>query len=282
MADDFNFGSVFNFAAIQKRVDDLYATKWMQPNACYPVCLFYTESEISSSEFSIDKFLKFHTNVDRAISLKNDKGKDVLVFNSNSQKIDIVEAPKNLTEYLNIELSKIANTGVTAGDDVLRNFSRVTGLKSPTMPIAKKDGTISASKDESGKDATVNLEFLCDRELKTLSYLQAWESRWVHRDYQKQAFLDKSDNDTVSSKGGGGEGFLGILNCSIDIDGKITPLSHLSLFGLIPKNIEIPNELGPQAGTNSMPKITVKCTYSNAVLVYPSHDNKRLQYFYYV
>lgn len=280
MAGEFNFGSVFNFAAIQKRIDDLYDTKWFQPNACYPVCFFYTDSEISSSAFSIDKFLKFHTNVDSAVNLKNAKGRNVLVFNSNTQIVDMVVAPKNLTEYLNIELSKIANTGVKAGDDVLRNFSRVTGLKSPTMAVSKKDGTIAASKDESGKDATINLEFLCDRELKTLSFLQAWESRWIHRDYQKKAFLDKSDND--KDGGGGGEGFLGILNCSIDVNGNITPLSHLSLFGLIPKNIELPSELGPQAGSNSMPKITVKCTYSNAVLVYPSHDGTKLQYFYYV
>lgn len=284
MADEFNFNSVFNFAEIQKRVDNLYDTKWYQPNACYPVCFFYTDSEISSKDFTIDKFLKFHTNVDKAVTLTNES-KHVLVLNSNTQIIDTVPAPKNLTEYLNIELSKIADTGVTAGDDVLRNFSKVTGLKSPTMAVSKKDGTIATSKDESGKDATVNLEFLCDRELKTLSFLQAWESRWVHRDYQKKAFLDKTDNTEKSIVGGsdgGGEGFLGILNCSIDVNGNITPLSHLSLFGLIPKNIEIPSEFGPQAGSNSMPKITVKCTYSNAVLVYPSHDGKKLQYFYYV
>lgn len=273
--------SSFDFNEIQKRVDALADTKWFQANACYPVCFFYTKSATSTAEFSVDQFLKFHTNINVTKKLK---GKEL--FTSNETDFSaVIKAPKTLTDYLIIETNHLMKTGLAADDEVLRQFSKVSGLKSPTVPLSKNNGALAASKDDSGKDATINLEFLCDRELKTLTYLQAWESKWIHHDFQKKSFLDKADtNDTKGSNddASGGEGYLGVLNCSIDINGNITPLSHLSLFGLIPKNIELPGELGPQVSSNSLPKIVVKCTYSNAILVYPDRSNKRLNYFYYI
>lgn len=263
---------LLDFDKIQKRIDIIDNTKWYQANACYPVTFFYTKEKESSTDLSIDSFLRQHSNNARP-SKKEDP-----VLGTN-----LLSTPKTLKDYIATE-TKLSTTGEPASDTVLAYFSKISGLKTPNIPVAKNNGMLTASKHD-WKDSTVTLEFICDREFKVLKYLQAWQSRWFVFDWQKHAFADKSNQEDKAGDNKivvkyGGEGFLGLANCSVDINGQVNVLSHLSLFGLIPKTITPPSEVGPQTNPSGLPKIQVVCTYAHAILVYPATDSK-LNFFYF-
>lgn len=258
----------FDYSTIQGYIDDIYESQWFQPNACYPVTMFYTNSSISDKDHTVDSFLRMHTN--------NTKKKNA-TYKLDSQDSQDLIAPKDLASYMEEE-KLISTSGVVAKTEVLAKFVKVSGLQNPSIPITKNNGALSAGTSDS-KAPDIKIEFLCDRELKVLNFLHAWQSKWYNCDWQKKTFVDKSSDKTKQ----GGEGFLGIANCKISTDGKVSVLSHLSLFGLIPKEISSPIELGPQVTQSGLPKITVTCTCAHAVLVYEAKkvSEKRLNYYFY-
>lgn len=259
---------LITYGTVQSRIDRLYDTKWFQPNACYPVIFTYTSKTTSDNDPTVDGFLRIHTNNSEIKDIGKAKGFD--------------PAPSSLGDYIEAE-QKLAAQGVAASEDVLAQFSKISGLKSPNLPFAKNNGALQAS-TLTDKDATVNLEFLADRDLKVLSYLQAWQSKWFVYTKDVKTFRDKSDDSPPEHSGG--EGFLGIANCVIDLNGNVRVVSHTTLFGLIPKQIQFAEAIGPQVSSNSIETIKVTCTYSHAVLVYEvagdsSGNSRKLRYYYY-
>lgn len=261
----------FNFQSIQDNIDTIYKTKWFQPNACYPVTLCYTSDKVSNEKFSISDFLELHTNNSTAPG-----GKEEYIRKSD-------DSVKDLAAYMKKEVDATKDC-VRANDKVLAYFSKVSGLNPPELNLSRVGGALVAG-NQDANGSTITLEFLHDRQFEVLHFLQAWQSRWFVHEYQKKAFTDKSVDygiDTTRNKGGG-EGFLGLANCAIDFNGTVSVLSHLSLFGLIPKKIELVQEVGPQTNTSDITKIKVHCIYSNAIWVYPvdTGTTKRLNYYYY-
>lgn len=264
-----------NYSDIQNRIDNLYNTKWFQPNAFYPTTFFYTDKSISDNEYTIDDFLKIHINSNptRTSYLYNGKVRTTILENKN-------KVPKSLKDYIALE-EKLEKSGIAASDSVLRQFIKLTGLQITSIPLTKSKNSLINAKNED-KSNTIELNFLCDRDFKVLRYLQAWQSRWYTNDFQKKALASKtvdSENATNNTFKDGGEGYLGLSNCLIDINGNITVLSHLSVFGLIPKTIKAPTDFGPQVAANDIQKINVSCLYSHAILTYP--DKNRLGFYYY-
>lgn len=264
-----------NYSDIQNRIDYLYDTKWFQPNAFYPTVFFYTDKSISDNDYTVDNFLKMHVNSNPTKTVYLDK---------NVQRKTALEnldnTPKTLQEYTKLE-EKLEKTGISPSESVLRQFIKIDGLKIKSLPLSKSQNSLTSSGKES-EGATVKLEFLCDRDFHVLRYLQAWQSRWYTNDFQKKALASKSvDSEDIKNNNlkDGGEGYFGLSNCLVDINGNITTLSHLSLFGLIPKTITVPSSFGPQANVNEIPKIAVDCIYAHAILTYPSED--RLNFYYY-
>lgn len=228
---------------IQNRIDTLYDTKWYQPNACYPVVLGYTSSLDTTAE-AYTTFFEIHR--DRKVS-------------------NLKDYMDNLLNFCNIFT---LDDGL-APDQVLTQFSKLTGLKSPNIPLSKNNGVLEAKKADFKND-TVVLEFLCDRDLKVLDYLQNWRNKWFVYNGFLRSFRGSHK---------GGEGFLGIANCNVDLEGTVTALSFLSIFGLIPISVDLPASIGPGTSDSSLQVIKTTCTYSNAVLVYPSKNS--LNYYYY-
>lgn len=243
---------------IQTRIDYLYNTQWFQSNASYPVTLFYTDQNVSTSDFTIDAFLKMHVN-----SKPNDS--NILQTIGNT--------PKTIKDYMETE-QQVENSGIRASDSVLRQFSKVSGLKSFSIPLAKKNGALGAISDRDD-NSLIRLEFLCDKDFNVLKYIQAWQSRWYTYDFEKRSLAQK----TTGAQKEGGEGYLGIANCLISLDGNITVNSHLSLFGLIPQSVELPNEWGPRTSPK-LNVVTVTCLYAHAILVYQRTSNS-LGFYYF-
>lgn len=257
----------FNYKTIQNRIDSLYDTKWLQPNACYPTTLFYTKSNTSENDLTVDQFLRFHTNNSKTTGSLQGNGTSITIVGNSKN------APKNLEEYMGY-VEELNKSGEKASDFILSCFSKIGGLKTPKLPLEKSDGMLKNTASEN-KGSNLTLEFLCDRDLKVLKYLQAWQARWYVYDYQKRSLLDKEKTGKQ-----GGQGFLSLANCSIDVNGNITVVSHISVFGLIPIQLNIPEEFGPQSKAGDLPKISMQCAYSNAVLVYP-HSKDKLAYMHF-
>lgn len=265
-----------NYSDIQNRIDHLYDTKWFQPNAFYPTVFFYTDKSVSDNEYTVDTFLKMHINSNptKTVYLDNNVQRRTVLEN-------LENTPKTLQEYIKLE-EKLEKTGISASESVLRQFIKIDNLKNNSIPLSKSQNSLISSIKESDSSGTLKLEFLCDRDFHVLRYLQAWQSRWYTNDFQKKALTSKSINSEDSKNNNlkdGGEGYLGLSNCLIDINGNITTLSHLSLFGLIPKTINIPTSFGPQVTANEISKITVDCIYAHAILTYSTEN--RLGFYYY-
>lgn len=258
----------FNFNTIQSRIDTIYNSKWLQPNAFYPTKLFFTDKNTSESIFTVDEFLRLHNNNTNNSTL----------INSTTTQYESKTVPKTLEEYKKLE-SELS--GIDAPEKVLAYFSKLSNLNSFSIPISKTNGSLTASSVQS-KDPTVTLEFLWDQSMEVLKYLQAWQSRWLTQDWQKITFVDKQYSDSMDSSVSkeGGEGYLGLANCSIDTNGTVTVISQLSLFGLIPTKIETFNDVGPQNSSTNIQKIKVTCTYAHAILAYPN-NNGSLNFFYF-
>lgn len=263
---------ISNYSDIQNRIDNLYNTKWLQVNAFYPTLLFYTDKSISDNDYTVDNFLKIHVNQDPVKT--NLKTRE-------SSLTKIKDIPKTLKEYITLE-EKLDTNGIVASDSVLRQFVKIKDLKNYSVPLSKDQHTLINAKDKNSNN-TITLEFLCDRDFHVLRYLQAWQSRWYTFDFQKKSLASKSVDTESTEKAdngkAGGEGYLGLSNCLIDINGNIEVLSHLSVFGLIPKQINLPSEFGPQASATDIKKITVSCLYSQIILTYP--DQNRLGFYYF-
>lgn len=266
---------------IQDRIDNLYNTEWFQANACFPTIFFYTNENFSNNDFTIDKFLSMHLPVGSAFDIYDNKM-------SQSEKPDLLGFDENGKKgYLTYE-QKLKNQGVPAPDNVLRQFVKVSGLKNYNVPLNKVNNALTRSGAKS-EASTIELEFLNDKKWGVLGYLQAWQNRWCVNTFQKKALRSKGYSHSTKDKDvtgkninwttEGGEGYLGLANCSIDINGKITIESHLSLFGLIPKNISIDSEMGPGVSPSGISKIKVTCLYSHIILAYLKNGN--IRYYYY-
>lgn len=258
-----------SYSTIQSRIDTLYNTQWFQPNATYPTNFFYTESNhASDGETSMADFLKKFVNVDGA------KG---LVTPKSNAFSDFSALLKKETE---VTTGKINCKGI-----VLDCFVEISGLNTFTVPLDKTNGVIQNSKTDLGGKSTCTLKFLCDRNLETLQFLQAWQSKWLTFDFEKRSLVSHLNAKLDDGKKSGGEGYLGVSNVNVSADGLITVCSHLSVFGLIPKQIDGPfKSLGPQASSSSLPTISVSCTYSNAILSYRgimSNDKQEMRFFYF-
>lgn len=269
--------TISTFNDIQDRIDKLYDTNWLQQNAFFPVVFSYadtkTDSNSNSNSLGVVAFRDMHTN-----NIGNDNitsnptvtletatiaAKSIEVLNNKA----LSSSPSDLVTYQN-KLNLVNVNGIKASSKVLRQLTKVSGLKNHTVPVSKLNNALKADAPNE-KDTTLTLEFLADEQFEVLNFLQCWQSKWYSFEYQKKSL--KSLN--------GGEGLLSLMNCSIDTDGNITPKSYLTIFGLIPKTINVPGEYGPQVSTSSLPKITLTCTYSDAILVYPAKD--KLNYYYF-
>lgn len=263
-----------NYSEIQDRIDKLYNTEWFQSNVCFPTIFFYTDKDISDTDFSIEKFLTMHLPKGQSFTTK-DTGR----FIATGDKPNIVRFNKegeSIKSYMEYE-QKLKGQGKPASDAVLRQFVKVSNLKNFNIPLAKKNNALTRS-DSRSESSTITLEFLNDKNWKVLWYLQSWQDRWYSNTYQKKSLTAKAHNRDNKNREGG-EGYLGLANCSIDVDGNITVDSHLSLFGLIPKAIRTPQEFGPGTSSSGLSKISVDCLYSHIILTYPR--GSMLSYYYY-
>lgn len=269
---------ISNYSDIQNRIDNLYNTKWLQVNAFYPTLFFYTDKSVSDKDYTIDQFLKIHVNQGPVKANLKVKVKDKMV-DRESSLTKLKDIPTTMKDYINLE-EKLDTNGIVASESVLRQFVKIKDLKNYNVPLTKDQHTLTNEKEKSNNNI-LTLEFLSDRDFHVLRYLQAWQSRWYTYDFQKKSLASKSiDTEKENDNGkAGGEGYLGLSNCVIDINGNIEVISHLSVFGLIPKQINLPTEFGPQASAIDIKKISVSCLYSQAILTYPDQDRLGFYYF---
>lgn len=257
-----------NYGTIQNRINGLYNTAWFQPNACYPTALFYTKSEDlkgSLGEISLTDFLKKMVNADAGTNLTG-----------------LAQAFTSLDALLKKE-QEMKESKENCKSIVLDCFVQIDGLQGLQIPLSKSNGSIRSGKTQTiGDSGSCKLKFLCDRNLEVLRFLQAWQSKWLVFDFEKRSLVSHRDTVHKTDKTGG-EGYIGISNLNIQTNGGVQTLSHLSVFGLIPRQISMPNQLGPQASSSGLPTITVDCIYSNAVLSFPVtvNNQKKLRFYYF-
>lgn len=268
------------YSSIQSNIDSLYKTAWFQPNACFPTNLFYkTVSYSSGADGSLSALLGECVNVKPLSGTSLSKNIDT----STSVK-EVYWDPKSIKDFVNLE-KQCVSSNAKQSEAALRQFVKITGLDSPGVPLNKDNGGLIVDKDTKiGGKNNCTLFFLCDRSFEVLKFLQAWQSKWITFDYEKKSLSSHAYKDEDSKEGkGGGEGFLGLTNVNIDTDGNITELSHVAVFGLIPKKIKTPfnTGIGPQASNSSLPMIEVECLYSQAILAIPMGKDKRLRYYYF-
>lgn len=265
------------YSSIQSNIDSLYKTAWFQPNACFPTNLFY-----KTVSYSTDKDGSLSALLGECVNVKPLSGSS-LSKNMDGVKKEVYPDPKSIKDFVDLE-KQCVSSNAKQSEAALRQFVKITGLDSPGVPLNKDNGGLIVDKDTKiGGKNNCTLFFLCDRSFEVLKFLQAWQSKWITFDYEKKSLSSHAYKDEDSKGKGGGEGFLGLTNVNIDTDGNITELSHVAVFGLIPKKIKTPfnTGIGPQASNSSLPMIEVECLYSQAILAIPMGKDKRLRYYYF-
>lgn len=235
-----------NYNKIAGQIDQLYSRTYFQGNAFYPTVLCYANGTNNTDKVPLSL-------------LDEKKFKDI----------------KSIEDYLKAETESIqVQTFLSSGDLALFNKINLPSLAS--IPLQKNKSVLKS--DNGGNRAssdTVNLTFLWDRESTVLSFIDNWRQEWyINTDRQRILQpLDIGKNPP--------EGYFGLCYCAIDNIGNITPVGHLSCFGLIPKLVEFdPKDIGPMSTPSGLAKITVHCIYSFITYVYEGYkindtDGKR-------
>lgn len=264
-----------DYSSIQSRIDRIYNEVWFQPNASYPTNFGYF--------IQTEKKTDYQNLLNSCINVKalEDAKKGTLYYPETILK--------NFDEFLTLENEALKEAVTSTA--CLDYFCTIKGLKTPSLSFIKSRGSLS-TKNATEENSQITLEFLTDRDFKVLSFLQAWQSMWFSHDKTKRSLASKYWSTKVAEgqKKKGGEGYLGISNLLIQTDGNVETKSHLSVFGLVPLQINPPTtDLGPQLSPSNLPKITVNCIYSVAILSYfvvteIAPDGTKLghlQYFYF-
>lgn len=244
MATSYNDWSKFTYSSIQSIIKDIYNKKWLQTNASFPTVLGYATT--SSQPGTLE--------TDDAVSLL--KG-----VASESPSI------KSLKEYIEKE-SKLPLECLD--NNLLNNFIKISGLSQLEIPLSKENGHLKGGESK-GINSEVVLEFLLDRELTILNFMETWQQKWYKQTSNK---FQLTAHDSES--GGKDEGYMSLTNVSINPNGVIKPLSQLALFGLIPKKIELPKEWGPSVSNSNVATVKLYCIYSQALLIW--NNGNKLNY----
>lgn len=230
-----------DYNIITRQINQLYSRTYFQGNAFYPTVLCYANGK----------------NVSEKVPLS--------LLDEKNFKFDSIEA------YLAEEAKNLENQNCLDTND-LALFRDISFPNLTNIPLQK---TKSVLKSDNGGNRTssdtVKLSFLWDRENTALSFIDDWRKAWyVNTDRQRILQpLTIGHNPP--------EGYFGLCYCSIDEYGRITPIGHLSCFGLIPKQVEFdPKNVGPMSTPSGLAKISVDCIYSFMTYVYPV-GNKKLK-----
>lgn len=226
-----------DYNRIAGQVDQLYSRTYFQANSFYPTVLCYANGKNDTNNVPL--------------SLLDEK----------SFKFDSIEA------YLAAEATNTEKQFyLPSGDLALFNSIDLPGLAS--IPLQKTKSVLKSDNggNRSSSD-TVKLSFLWDRESTALSFIDNWRQTWyVNTDRQRILQpLTIGHNPP--------EGYFGLCYCAIDNIGNITPVGHLSCFGLIPKSVEFdPKNVGPMYSPSGLAKITVHCIYSFITYIYKGYE----------
>lgn len=225
-----------DYNIITRQINQLYSRTYFQGNAFYPTVLCYANGDSGEDKVPLS------------------------LLDEESFKFDNVEG------YLKAESESLMNQTCLNTND-LALFRDIGFPNLTNIPLQKTKSVLKSDNggNRSSSD-TVKLSFLWDRENTALSFIDDWRKAWyVNTD--RQRILQPL---TIGSNPP--EGYFGLCYCSIDEYGRITPIGHLSCFGLIPKQVEFdPKNVGPMSTPSGLAKITVDCIYSFITYVYKGY-----------
>lgn len=229
-----------DYTKIQQAIQDIYQTKWFQGNAQYPTTFSVLSKDAgtkTSNSYTPQSLLdaKVETDSDTFKSLSDYIAKEKEALNGNCQ--------------FNMTAQQLAL------------FSKVSGLNFPKTPLTKKGGVLKATTKEQ-EGSILSFEFLWNRSCDVITFFDQWREKWYTQTAHQRTLIHQVGTPA--------EGYFGLSGLTVATDGAVSHDCHLSIFGLIPIELDIePKDFGPATNPNNIPKIIYKCTYSYACLVYP-------------
>lgn len=230
-----------DYKKIQQAIQDIYQTKWFQGNAQYPTTFSVLSKDAgkgTNKSYTTQKLLDAEIETDDAASFES------------------------LSDYIAKEKEALrGNCEFNMTAQQLALFSKVSGLSFPKTPLTKKGGVLKATTKEQ-EGSILSFEFLWNRSCDIITFFDQWREKWYTQTAARRTLKHQTDTPA--------EGYFGLSGLTVATDGTVSHDCHLSIFGLIPIEIDIePKDFGPATNPNNIPKIIYKCTYSYACLIYP-------------
>lgn len=233
--------AIITYETLQQRIDYLQQMEYMLPNAFYPTVFIQ-----ATNDAAIYKQIEWN---------------HWLTSNPSKSMQDIVK-----------EEQKQAATGM--GEAILQTsedlalLEKIDGsiLKFMDTPYESKGGVLDTgvTKDSTLNKSTreVKITFKVPGNLSIYNSLLNWKENWTSSTLEHRYLKTRSVDKTEAVK----EGYLGLSYVHIKYDGSVVCNAHISLFGLIPKNITFANSIGPSESVKNVTTI-ITCTVASGLLM---------------